>query len=842
MEETQTRIIDVNIESQMKSAYIDYSMSVIVSRALPDVRDGLKPVQRRVLFGMNELGLHFNKPHKKSARIVGEVLGKFHPHGDSSVYLAMVRMAQPWALRYPLVDGQGNFGSIDDDGPAAMRYTEARLRKISDTILADIDKDTVDFQPNFDESLEEPKVLPTRIPNLLINGTSGIAVGMATNMAPHNISDTIDAIMAYIDNHDVDIENLIKIIKAPDFPTGGIIYGFEGVKQSYRTGRGRIVIRGKYHVEESHSGKPQIIFTEIPFMVNKAAEIAKIADLVNQGKIDGIVHANDESDRNGLRVVFTLRKDANPGVIVNKIFKYSQFQSSFNVNSIALVNGRPQMLNLKELILHFVNHRMDVVVRRSKFELDKAQKQAHILEGFLIALDHLDEVISLIRSSETPEIAKEGLMNNFGLSEVQAFEILQLRLQRLTGMERSKIKADYEELMKLIEYLTQVLADEQLRFKIIKDELLEIKEKFGDERRTEIQFATAEFNPEDFYANDEVVISISNLGYMKRTNLIEYKTQHRGGVGLKGVSTREEDFVRYIYVASMHNTILFFSDKGKCYWLKVYEIPEGVRTVKGRHVSNILQLDADEKIVAYLNVNKLDDEEFINNNFVVMATKRAIVKKTPLSNFANPRKAGIIALTINKDDMLIAAKLTGGSSDILLASNNGKAVRFNETQIRPTGRTSMGVKGMNIDQTDHIVGLVCVSDFERHLMVVSENGYGKRSKIEDYRITHRGSKGVKTLNVTEKTGKLVSIKDVSDDDDLMIITRNGHTIRIAISTVKLSGRATQGVKLINIKDEDAIASVARIKSESKEENFDSQQEDVQDDIQDVEQINTENEE
>ena len=822
MEETPVRIIDVNIENEMKSSYIDYSMSVIVSRALPDVRDGLKPVQRRVLFGMNELGLHATKPHKKAARIVGEVLGKYHPHGDSSVYLAMVRMAQTWSLRYPLIDGQGNFGSIDDDAPAAMRYTEARLRKISDALLMDIDKETVDFQPNFDESLSEPKVLPTRIPNLLINGTTGIAVGMATNMPPHNLSDTIDAIVAYIDNPQIEIDNLIKIIKAPDFPTGGIIYDYDGIKQAYKTGKGRVIIRGKYHFEESHGGKPQIIFTEIPYMVNKAAEIQKVANLVNEGKIDGIVHANDESDRSGLRVVFTLRRDANPTVVVNKIFKYSQFQLSFAVNNIALVNGRPKLLNLQELILHFVNHRMEVVIRRSKFELEKAQKQAHILQGYLIALDHIDEIVELIKKSDTPEIAKQGLMTNFVLSEIQAYEILQMRLQRLTGLERNKIKEEYEELMKLIDYLSKVLSDETLRYKIIKEELLEIKEKFGDERKTEIQYASSEFNPEDFYSNDEVIITISNLGYIKRTKLDEYRVQHRGGVGLKGVATREEDFIRYIYVASMHNTLLFFSNKGKCYWLKAYEIPEGARNVKGRHINNVLQLDADEKIVAYLNVKNIADENFLNTNFIVLATKKGIIKKTSLANFSNPRKAGIIALTINDDDDLLAAKLTTDKSQIILASNNGKAVRFLEEQIRPTGRTSMGVKAMNLENGDSVVGLVCITETDRHLLVVSENGYGKRSEIEEYRITKRGSKGVKTLNVTEKTGKLVAIKDVSDDDDLMIMTQKGYVIRITVANIKVSGRATQGVKLINIKDDDAIASVARIKGGAKaDENIDN---------------------
>jgi len=810
MSESNEKIIQINIQDEMRSAYIDYSMSVIVSRALPDVRDGLKPVQRRVLYGMNELSLYYNKSHKKSARIVGEVLGKYHPHGDSSVYYAMVRMAQHWSLRYPVVDGQGNFGSIDDDSPAAMRYTEARLQKISDYILSDLDKETVDLQYNFDESLKEPTVMPTRVPNLLINGASGIAVGMATNMPPHNLTDTINATLAYIDDREIEIENLIEIIKAPDFPTGGIIYGYQGVKDAYLTGKGRVIVRGKYHIEETSSGKPQIIFTEIPYMVNKANEIAKIADLVNSGRIEGIVHANDESDRNGMRIVITLKRDAIPNVIVNKIFKYTQLQSSFSVNSIALVKGRPEKLNLKDLIKYFVEHRMDVIIRRTKYDLRKAEEQAHILEGYLIALDNLDEVIKLIRESQSAEIAKTGLMEKFNLSEIQSHAILQLRLHRLTGLEREKIKKDYEELQKLITYYKQIIEDESLRYSIIKDELLEIKEKFHDERRTEIQFSTAEFNPEDFYADEDVVISISNLGYIKRTPLTEYRTQNRGGVGAKGVATREEDFVRYIFVASMHNTMLFFSNKGKCFWLKVYEIPEGSKTSKGRHFQNLLQIEQDDNIVAYLNVKNLNDEEYITNNYIIMATEQGVVKKSLLADYSRPRKNGIIALNIRENDKLLSAKLTDGNNNIILASNNGKAVRFKEAQVRTIGRTGAGVKGMNIADNDNIIGMVCIKDNESHLLVVSENGYGKRSSIEDYRITNRGAKGVKTLNITDKTGKLVAIKNVTDEDDLMIITQKGLSIRMSIDTLRLSGRATQGVRLINLKDDDAIASVAKI--------------------------------
>ena len=812
MSEITEKIIKVNIEEQMKSAYIDYSMSVIVSRALPDVRDGLKPVQRRVLYGMNEMGLHYNRPHRKSARIVGDVLGKFHPHGDSSVYLAMVRMAQPWSLRYPLVDGQGNFGSMDDDGPAAMRYTEARFTRISEYLMSDIDKNTVDFQPNFDETMKEPTVLPTRIPNLLINGTSGIAVGMATNMPPHNLSDTIDAIITYIDNKEIDDDELISIIKAPDFPTGGIIYGYEGVKNAYKTGKGRIVLRAKHHFEETKSGKPMIVITEVPYMVNKANEIAKIGDLANNGKIKGIVYANDESDRKGIRVVITLSKDANPNVVLNKIFKYTQFQTSFNVNNIALVNGRPKLLTLKDLIDNFVKHRMDVVIRRTKFELEKAEKDAHILEGYLIALDHLDEVINLIRNSKDPETAKIGLIENFELSEVQALAILKLQLQRLTGMERDKIKNDYEELLKLIKYLKEILADESLRYKIIKEELVEVKEKFGDARRTEIVMDAKEFNPEDFYADEDVVITISNQGYIKRTPVAEYKEQHRGGRGSKGAKTKDEDFVRYMYIASMHNYLLLFSDKGRCYWLKVYELPEGSKNSKGRHIQNILQVDADEKIVAYLNVKNLSDKEYINNHYIVMATKKGLVKKTTLEAYSRPRSKGIIAFKKNEDDQVLSVRLTDGENYIVLATNEGKAVKFHESLVRSTGRNSLGVKGITLSGDDEVIGMVCVKDDSKHLLVVSENGYGKRSLLSEYRQTSRGAKGVKAMQITDKTGKLIAIKSVTDDDDIMIITKKGFTVRLAIEKINLQSRATQGVRLIKLNKNDAIASVAKIEN------------------------------
>ena len=811
------KIIKVNIEKEMKSAYIDYSMSVIVSRALPDVRDGLKPVHRRVLFGMRELALWSNKAYKKSARIVGEVLGKFHPHGDSSVYYAMVRMAQHWSMRYPLVDGQGNYGSVDGDPPAAMRYTEARLHKIAEEILSDLEKNTVDFQLNFDDTLEEPTVMPTRIPNLLINGTSGIAVGMATNMAPHNLKDSINAIIAYIENNDIEIEDLIKIIKAPDFPTGGIIYGYQGVKDAYHTGRGRIVMRAKHHIEESHSGKPQIIFTEIPYLVNKSEQIARIAELVNDKKIEDVIYCNDESDRTGMRMVVTLKKDAIPNVVLNKIFKNTQLQSSFSVNSIALVNGRPYLLNLKQIIENFVLHRHDVVLRRTKFELEQAEKKAHILEGLLIALDHLDEVINLIRSSKTPDDARIGLMEKFELSEIQAKAILDMRLQRLTGLERDKIREEYEELMKLIEYLKQVIEDVDLRKQIIKDELIEIREKFGDERRTEIVYASEEFNPEDFYADEDVVITISNMGYIKRTPLTEYKTQNRGGKGAKGSTTREEDFIRYVFIASMHNTMLFFTNQGKCFWMKVYEIPEGSKTSKGRAMQNLLNIAADDFVRAYINIKDLNDEEFINNNYIIMCTKKGIIKKTKLEAYSRPRQNGINAIQIREGDNLLDVRLTNGENDIMMAVRSGKAIRFHESQVRPMGRTASGVKGMNIKETDVVVGLVCIDKGTSDVLVVSENGYGKRSKIEDYRITHRGGKGVKTINVTEKTGKLIGIKNVTDDNDLMIMTKSGLTVRISVARIRVVGRATQGVRLINLNNEDSIASVAKIEGVVSEE-------------------------
>ncbi len=814
------KIIKVNIEKEMRSAYIDYSMSVIISRALPDVRDGLKPVHRRVLFGMQELGLWSNKAYKKSARLVGDVLGKYHPHGDSSVYYAMVRMAQDWSMRYPLIDGQGNYGSVDGDPPAAMRYTETRLQKIAEETLADLDKDTVDFQLNFDDTLEEPTVLPTRIPTLLINGASGIAVGMATNMPPHNLTDTIDAIVAYIDNNDIQIEELIKIIKAPDFPTGGIIYGYQGVKEAYLTGRGKVVIRAKYTIEETASGKPQIVFTEIPYLVNKAEQIQKIADLVNEKKIEEIVYANDESDRNGMRIVVTLKKEAIPNVVLNKIFKNTLLQSSFSVNNICLVKGRPQLLNLKQLIHYFVEHRHDVVLRRTKYELKQAEDKAHILEGLLIALDHLDEVITLIRASETPEIAKNGLISNFGLSEIQAKAILEMRLQRLTGLERDKIKDEYTELLKLIEHLKNVIADEGMRKEIIKKELTEIRDKYGDKRRTEIIYASEDFNPEDFYKDEEVVITISNMGYIKRTPLSEYKTQARGGKGSRGSTTREEDFIRYVFVATMHNTMLLFTDKGKCFWLKVYEIPEGSKTSKGRAIQNLLNIDSEDFVRAYINVKDLNDENYINNNYLIMCTKHGIIKKTKLVAYSRPRQNGINAIAIRENDNLLSVKLTNGNEEVMLATYHGKALRFNENNVRPMGRMASGVRGIKITDPDKVVGMICISQQEDSVLVVSENGYGKRSEKDDYRLARRGGKGVKTINVTEKTGKLVAIKDVNDKDDLMIMTKNGITIRLNVNKIRIAGRATQGVRLINLYDNDAIASVAKIEGggENKVEN------------------------
>ena len=812
------RIVKINIEEEMKSAYIDYSMSVIVSRALPDVRDGFKPVHRRVLFGMSDLGLASNKSYKKSARIVGEVLGKYHPHGDSSVYEAMVRMAQPWSLRYPLVDGQGNFGSIDGDSPAAMRYTEARLQKISEEILRDIDKNTVDFQLNFDDSLQEPSVLPTRIPTLLVNGASGIAVGMATNMPPHNLSEVIDATVAYIDNNELEVSDLMEHVKAPDFPTGGIIYGFQGIKDAFETGKGRIVVRAKVDIETEASGREKIIVTEIPYMVNKAELIKKTAELVNDKKIEGITNINDESDRNGMRIVYDIRKDAIANVVLNKLFKYTQLQTSFSVNNIALVNGRPKVLNLKQLIENFVKHRHEIVIRRTQYELEQAEKKAHILEGLLIALDHLDEVIALIRASKTPEEAKDGLMSKFDLSEIQAKAILDMRLQKLTGLERDKIKEEYAELMKLIEHLKTILEDEALRMQIIKDELLEVKEAYGDDRRTEIVPDEGEFNPEDFYADEDMVVTISHLGYIKRTPVTDFRTQNRGGVGSKGSTTRDEDFLEKMFIASMHNTMLFFTEKGKCFWLKVYQIPEGSRSSKGRAIQNMINIEPEDKVKAFINVQNLNEEEYINNNYIVMCTKKGIIKKTLLEAYSRPRQNGVNAITIKEGDQLLEAKLTDGKSDIILASREGKAIRFNESNVRSIGRTGAGVRGITLGKNDdEVVGMVWVEEDDNEVLVVSEKGFGKRSDIDDYRITNRGGKGVKTLNITEKTGKLIAIKGVNDEMDLMIINRSGITIRLAVSNLRVTGRATQGVRLINLRNDDMIAAVTQVTKEDESE-------------------------
>jgi len=818
------KIIRINIEEQMKSAYIDYSMSVIVSRALPDVRDGLKPVHRRVLFGMNELGTLSNKPYKKSARIVGEVLGKFHPHGDSSVYFTMVRMAQEWSLRYPLVDGQGNYGSVDGDSPAAMRYTEARLSKIAEETLADLEKNTVDFQPNFDESLQEPTVLPTRLPNLLINGTSGIAVGMATNMPPHNLSDTVDAIVAYVDNRQIEVDELIRIIKAPDFPTGGIIYGYSGVKEAYETGRGRIVIRGKAHIE-NENGREKIIVTEIPYMVNRAEMIQKTADLINDKKLEGISNVNDESDRDGMRVVYDLKKDAMSNVVLNNLYNLTPLQTSFNVNNIALVHGRPKMLNLKELIGHFVDHRHDVVTRRTRYELEQAEKRAHILEGLIIASDNIDEVIAIIRSSKTTDEARERLMERFQLTDIQSRAIVEMRLRQLTGLEQDKLHTEYEALLKQIEYLKSVLASESLRMQIIKDELLEIKARYGDKRRTDIEQNAEDFNPEDFYADDDMVITISHLGYIKRTSFSDFKTQGRGGVGSKGGATRDEDFIEHMFVASMHSTLLLFTKYGKCYWLKVYQIPEGSRTSKGRAIQNILNISLEDKVLAYIKVKTLEDREFINNNFIILATKKGIIKKTTLEAYSRPRLNGVNAITIKEDDELLEARRTSGSHEIMMAVKSGKAIRFNESIVRPIGRTASGVKGITLgNEADEVTGMICVNDPDDDVLVLSENGYGKRSSLADYPITNRGGKGVKTINITEKTGRLIAIKNVSNDNDLMIITQNGLTIRVAVKTIRVMGRAAQGVKIINLKDNDRIASVAKVRSYENEEDKENNRE------------------
>jgi DNA gyrase subunit A len=818
------RIVQVNIEEEMKSAYIDYSMSVIVSRALPDVRDGLKPVHRRVLFGMSELGVLSNRPYKKSARIVGEVLGKYHPHGDSSVYEAMVRMAQDWSLRYPLVDGQGNFGSIDGDSPAAMRYTEARLKKIAEETLSDIEKETVDFQPNFDDSLNEPVVLPTRIPILLVNGASGIAVGMATNMPPHNISEIIDATIAFIDNRDITTDELLKYIKGPDFPTGGIIYGEQGIRDACETGRGRIIIRAKTEIEFTHSGRECIIVTEIPYMVNKAEMIRKIADLINEKKLEGISYINDESDRNGMRIVIILKKDASANVVLNNLFKFSSLQTSFNVNNIALVRGRPKTLNTKDLIDHFIRHRHQVIIRRTKFDLSQAEKRAHILEGLIIASDNIDEVIAIIKSSKTPDEARERLMERFTLSDLQARAIVEMRLRQLTGLEQEKLRDEYKEIMALIEYLKSVLASVDLQMKIIKDELLEIKEKYGDKRRTEIVPNAEEFNPEDFYADEEMVITISHMGYIKRTPLTEFRRQNRGGTGAKGGSTRDEDFIEHLYIATMHNNMLFFTRNGKCYWLKVYNIPEGSRTSKGRAMQNLINIEPDDNVRAYINVKNLSDSDYINNNFIVLCTKKGIIKKTSLEAYSRPRTNGVNAITVRQGDELLEARMTNGKHHIMLAVKSGRAIRFPEEFVRPMGRTASGVRGIRLadETTDYVVGMITVENKEKEILVVSEKGYGKRSEIEDYRITNRGGKGVKTINITEKTGSLIALKDVTDNDDLMIITQFGNILRSPVSALRIMGRATQGVRLINLKESDIIASVAIVFVNEDEEVSDIQ--------------------
>ena len=819
MEETGEKIIKINIEEEMKTAYIDYSMSVIVARALPDVRDGLKPVHRRILYDMsNELNLYSDKPYRKSARIVGDVLGKFHPHGDLSVYDAMVRMAQEWSLRYRLVDGQGNFGSVDGDSPAAMRYTEARMMKITDEVMADIDKNTVDFRPNFDETILEPTVLPTKVPLLLVNGTSGIAVGMATNMPPHNLSEVVDACCAYIDNPEIETSELLRYVKAPDFPTGGIVYGYEGVREAYETGRGRVIMRSKTEIEHTSTGRECIIVTEIPYMVNKAEMIKKIADLINEKKLEGIAYINDESDRSGMRIVIILKTDAVASVVLNNLYKYTPLQTSFPVNNIALVDGRPMLLTLRDMIKYFVRHRHDVVVRRAKYDLEQAEKRAHILEGLLIAVDNIDEVIRIIRAAKTPDEAKIGLIERFSLSEVQAAAIIDMRLRALTGLERDKPKAEYDELCKWIEYLKEVLVNTELQMKIIKDEMIELREKYGDERRTELVMSAEEFNPEDFYADEEMVITISHMGYIKRTPLTEYRTQNRGGVGMKGSATRDEDFIEHIYVTTMHNTMLFFTEKGRCYWLKVYAIPEGSRSSKGRALQNVIQIEPDDKIRAYINVRRLDDKEYVDNNYIIMCTKAGIVKKTRLEAYSRPRQNGVNAITIKDGDELIEAKLTTGNSEVLIAAKDGKAIRFNEQAVRPIGRTGAGVKGITIEDGDEVIGMVCVEpDTKEDILVVSENGYGKRTDLDDYRITNRGGKGVKTLQITEKTGKLIAIKSVTDANDLMIINRSGLTIRIPVGDIRLSGRATQGVKVINLRDGDSIASVIPVPKSDEEE-------------------------
>ena len=813
------RIIPINIEEQMKSAYIDYSMSVIVSRALPDVRDGMKPVHRRILYDMSaELNLYSDKPTRKSARIVGDVLGKFHPHGDMPVYDAMVRLAQDWSMRYPLVDGQGNFGSMDGDSPAAMRYTEARMKKITDEVMADIDKETVDWTLNFDDTIPEPTVLPTKIPLLIVNGASGIAVGMATNMAPHNLSEVVDACCAYIDNPEITGEELLHYVKGPDFPTGGIIYGYEGVKEAMLTGRGRVMMRAKTDIEHTPSGRECIVITEIPYMINKAEMIKKIADMINDKKIDGISYINDESDRNGLRIIIILKHDAVASVVLNTLFKNTPLQTSFAVNNIALVNGRPQMLPMRDLIKYFIEHRHDVVVRRTRFDKRKAEERLHIVQGLLIAQDNIDEIVRIIRASQTPDAAKQTMIERFELSDIQASAIIEMRLRALTGLERGKLLAERDELEKLIAHLTEVLTNVGMQMQIIKDELLEIKEKYGDERRSEIVYASEEFNPEDFYADDDMVITISHMGYIKRTPLAEYRTQNRGGVGAKGSATRDEDFIEHIYVASMHNTMLFFTEKGRCFWLKVYEIPEGARSSKGRAIQNVIQIEPDDKVRAYINVKSLADAEYVNNNYIIMCTKDGTIKKTKLEAYSRPRQNGVNAIVIREGDQLIEAKLTSGNAEVMIAARDGKAIRFNESTVRPIGRVGAGVRGISIEDGDEVVGMICVEpDSKQDVLVLSENGYGKRTDLDEYRITNRGGKGVKTINITEKTGKLISIQAVTDDNDLMIINRSGLTIRTAVSQIRLAGRATQGVRIINLREGDAIASVMAVPAAGEEE-------------------------
>ena len=816
----QDRIIKINIEEEMKSSYIDYSMSVIVSRALPDVRDGFKPVHRRILYGMMELGNTSDKPYKKSARIVGEVLGKYHPHGDSPVYFAMVRMAQEWAMRYPLVDGQGNFGSVDGDSPAAMRYTEARLNKLGEAMMDDLYKETVDFEPNFDNTLVEPKVMPTRIPNLLVNGASGIAVGMATNMPPHNLSEVIEACEAYIDNPEITVEELMEFVKAPDFPTGGFIYGVSGVREAYLTGRGRVIMRAKAEIESGQT-HDKIVITEIPYNVNKAELIKYIADLVNDKKIEGISNANDESDRDGMRIVIDIKRDANASVVLNKLYKMTALQTSFGVNNVALVHGRPKTLNLRDLIKYFIEHRHEVVIRRTQFDLRKAKERAHILEGLIIASDNIDEVIRIIRAAKTPNDAIAGLIERFNLTEIQSRAIVEMRLRQLTGLMQDQLHAEYEEIMKQIAYLESILADDEVCRQVMKDELLEVKTKYGDERRSEIVYSSEEFNPEDFYADDQMIITISHMGYIKRTPLTEFRAQNRGGVGSKGTETRDEDFVEHIYPATMHNTMMFFTQKGKCYWLKVYEIPEGTKNSKGRAIQNLLNIDSDDNVTAYLRVKSLEDSEFINSHYVLFCTKKGVIKKTLLEQYSRPRQNGVNAITIREDDSVIEVRMTNGNNEIIIANRNGRAIRFHEAAVRVMGRTATGVRGITLDNDgqDEVVGMICIKDLETEsVMVVSEQGYGKRSEIEDYRKTNRGGKGVKTMNITEKTGKLVTIKSVTDENDLMIINKSGITIRLKVADVRIMGRATQGVRLINLeKRNDQIGSVCKVMTESLED-------------------------